>query len=52
MMAATMVIVSGYGLRMIGVTPTAEEITRLFIYLVFTIIYGAFWMAKPIQKAP
>jgi len=48
MMAATILIVSGYGLRMIGVPPTAEEITRLFIYLVFTIIYGAFWMGLAI----
>lgn len=48
MMAATMLIVSGYGLRMIGVAPTAEEFIRLFIYLVFTIIYGAFWMGLAI----
>jgi ABC-2 type transport system permease protein len=48
MMAATMLIVSGYGLRMIGVAPTAEEIVRLFIYLVSTIIYGAFWMGLAI----
>jgi len=44
MMAATMLIVSGFGLRMIGVPPTAEEIIRLFLYFVFIIIYGAFWM--------
>ncbi|MFC2022126.1 ABC transporter permease [Chloroflexota bacterium] len=44
MMAATLLLVSGYGLRMIGVAPTAEEIIRLFIYLILIIIYGAFWM--------
>ena len=44
MVAATILIVSGYGLRLIGVTPTSEEALRLLIYLVFTIIYGAFWM--------
>ncbi|MDH5695038.1 MAG: ABC transporter permease [Dehalococcoidia bacterium] len=48
MMAATMLIVSGYGLRMIGVPPTAEEIIRLFIYLVSIIIYGAFWIGLAI----
>ena len=48
MMAATILIVSGYGLRMIGVPPTAEEIIRLFTYLVFVIIYGAFWMGLAI----
>ena len=44
MIATTLLLVSGYGLRMIGVPPTAEEIIRLFIYLVLTIIFGAFWM--------
>jgi ABC-2 type transport system permease protein len=37
-------LVAGYGLRMIGVPPTAEEIIRLFFYGVLTLIYGAFWM--------
>jgi ABC-2 type transport system permease protein len=44
MVVTTMLLVSGYGLRMIGVPPTAEEIIRLFIYIVLIIIYGAFWM--------
>ncbi len=44
MIAATLLIVSGFGLRLIGVTPTSEEALRLFIYFIFTIIYGAFWM--------
>lgn len=48
MMATTLLIVSGYGLRMIGVPPTAEEIIRLFIYLVSTVIFGAFWMGLAI----
>ncbi len=45
MVTTTVLLVSGYGLRMIGVPPTAEEIIRLFIYFVITVIYGAFWMA-------
>jgi len=44
MVVTTLLLVSGYGLRMIGVPPTAEEIIRLFIYIVLTLIYGAFWM--------
>ena len=44
MVATTLLLVSGYGLRMIGVPPTAEEIIRLFIYIILIIIYGAFWM--------
>jgi len=48
MIAVTMLLVSGYGLRMIGVPPTPEEIVRLFIYFIFVIIYGAFWMSLAI----
>jgi ABC-2 type transport system permease protein len=44
MVSTTLLLVAGYGLRMIGVPPTAYEIIRLFIYLVITVIYGAFWM--------
>ncbi len=44
MVGTSVLLISGYGLRMIGVPPTAEEIIRLFMYLVLTIIYGAFWM--------
>ena len=48
MMAVTILIVSGYGLSMIGVLPTQEEIIRLFLYLILTIVYGAFWMGLAI----
>jgi ABC-2 type transport system permease protein len=44
MVGTTLLLVAGYGLRMIGVPPTAEEIIRLFLYFVVTIAYGAFWM--------
>ena len=48
MMFATLLIVSGVGLSMIGVPPTSEEIIRIFIYLAFVIIYGSFWMGLAI----
>lgn len=48
MLFATMLIVAGYGLRMIGVPPSSEEIIRLFLYLILTVIYGAFWMGLAI----
>ena len=48
MIMTTLLIVSGFGLRMIGVAPSAEEIIRLFIYFVSIIIYGAFWMGLAI----
>jgi len=44
MIAATLLIVFGYGMRLIGVTPTSEEALRLLIYFIFAVIYGAFWM--------
>jgi len=48
MIFAAMLLVAGYGLRMIGVPPVAEEIIRLFIYFIAVIIYGAFWMGLAI----
>ena len=48
MVGTTLLLISGYGLRMIGVPPTAEEIIRLFLYLGLTIVYGAFWMGLAI----
>ena len=48
MIGAMLLLVSGFGLWMIGVPPTAEEIIRLFIYLFLTIVYGAFWMGLAI----
>ncbi len=48
MIFAAMLLVAGYGLRMIGVPPAAEEIIRLFIYFVAVVIYGAFWMGLAI----
>jgi len=48
MMFATILIVSGVGLSMIGVPPTAEEIIRIFLYLFFIIVFGSFWMGLSI----
>jgi ABC-2 type transport system permease protein len=44
MIVSTILLVWGYGLLLIGVLPTFEEVFRLFIYAVFAIVYGAFWM--------
>ncbi|NQT05514.1 MAG: ABC transporter permease subunit [Dehalococcoidia bacterium] len=48
MVAAMLLLIAGYGLSMIGVPPTAEEIIRLFLYFVLTVVYGAFWMGMAI----
>lgn len=45
LLASIVILISGMGLRMIGVPPTAEEILRLFAFLFVSIVYGAFWMA-------
>lgn len=59
MVVTTVLLVSGIGLLNsgfalfhifggaplgFGVPPSTEEIIRLFIYIVFAIVYGAFWM--------
>ena len=48
MVGTMLLLVAGYGLSMIGVPPTPEEIIRLFGYFVMTIVYGAFWMGLAI----
>jgi len=44
MMTTAVLLIAGYGLRMIGVPPSAEEVIRLFLYLFLIIVYGAFWI--------
>ena len=48
LLTCTILLIAGYGIRMIGVPPSPEEIIRLFIYLVLMIIYGAFWIGLSI----
>jgi ABC-2 type transport system permease protein len=48
MMVTSMLLISGYGLRMIGIPPSGEEIMRLFIYLINILIFGSFWIALSI----
>ena len=48
MIFSMVILVSGLGLRMIGVPPQAEEILRLFTFIVISILYGAFWMSLAI----
>jgi ABC-2 type transport system permease protein len=45
LVTSMVVLVSGMGLRMIGVPPSAEEILRLFAFIIVSIIYGAFWLS-------
>ncbi|WP_238988851.1 ABC transporter permease [Calorimonas adulescens] len=38
-------LVSGFGIMLTGIPPTAEEIARLVIYLLLNIVFMAFWLA-------
>ncbi len=37
-------IISGLGIRLIGVVPGSEEVGRLAIYLIISILYISFWL--------
>ncbi len=41
-------IISGLGIRLIGVVPGSEEVGRLAIYIVISILYISFWLGVSI----
>jgi len=43
-LVAIVLIISGLGIRLIGVVPGSEEVLRLVIYLIASILYIAFWL--------
>jgi ABC-2 type transport system permease protein len=44
MIVSIVLLISGLGLRLIGVVPGPEEIWRLVIYMVISIFYICFWL--------
>ncbi len=48
MLASISLVLSGLGLRLIGIPPTGDEVVRLFLYLIIAVFYVAFWMALSI----
>ena len=48
MLTAIMLLISGIGLLELGVVPGWEEVGRLVVYLVISIIYIGFWLALAI----
>jgi ABC-2 type transport system permease protein len=44
MWASILLVVSGLGLKLIGVVPGIEEVWRLLIYLIISIFYVSFWL--------
>jgi len=41
---ATVLLISGLGIRLVGVVPGAEEVSRLVIYVVISLLYISFWL--------
>ena len=48
MMVAIVLVITGLGLSTIGVVPGIEEVWRIFIYLLISIIYISFWLGVAI----
>jgi ABC-2 type transport system permease protein len=48
MMLSIVLVTSGLGLNLVGVVPGPEEIGRLIIYLIVSIVYISFWLGVAI----
>lgn len=48
MMVSIILLITGLGLRMVGVVPGIEEVWRILIYLVISIVYISFWLGVAI----
>lgn len=47
-MTSLVLIIAGLGVRLVGVVPGVEELGRLLIYLILSILYISFWMGAAI----
>ncbi len=43
-LVSTVLLISGLGLRLIGVVPGVEEVSRLIIYVIISLLYISFWL--------
>lgn len=48
MLVSIVLVISGFGLTLMGVVPGLEEIWRLIVYLVISIFYISFWLGLAI----
>lgn len=48
MMVSIVLLITGLGLRMAGVVPGLDEVWRIVIYLIISIIYISFWLGVAI----
>ena len=44
LLVSILLVISGFGLTILGVVPGIEEIWRLFVYLIISIFYISFWL--------
>jgi ABC-2 type transport system permease protein len=47
-LAALSLLVSGLGLLRLGIVPTGEEVARIVVWLLLTMVYAAFWLGLAI----
>src|SRR5574341_489599 len=48
LLLAIVLLISGLGLRVLGIVPGGEEVARLAVYLLISIIYIGFWLGVAI----
>jgi ABC-2 type transport system permease protein len=48
LLVSIVLVISGFGLTILGVVPGIEEIWRLFVYLIISIFYISFWLGVSI----
>ena len=48
MLVSIVLVISGFGLSLLGVVPGIEEIWRIFIYLIISVFYISFWLGVSI----
>lgn len=48
LLVSIVLVISGFGLTILGVVPGIEEIWRLFVYMVISIFYISFWLGVSI----
>ena len=44
MLVSIVLVISGFGLTLLGIVPGIEEVWRLIVYLIISIFYISFWM--------
>ncbi len=48
MMVSIILVITGLGMLIFGIVPEVEELFRIFVYLIISIIYISFWLAVAI----